>query len=114
MKKVLATLQIIDPTEAHHNYANKEVIGHEGRTGDDDGYIQGLYNKSVFDQVSGSTEGGGTEGGGNTEGGTDEPTPIEFTVTSETQNPYTLTSEQMPSGASLLSITVGEGAEAEK
>ena len=64
MKKVLATLQVIDPTEAHHNYANKDIIGHDDRTGDNDDYIEGLYDKSVFDQVSGTTEGGGTEGGG--------------------------------------------------
>ena len=130
MKKVLATLQIIDPTEAHHNYANKEIIGHDERTGDEDDYIKGLYNKSVFDQVEGNTEGGeggntdsgNTDGGntdsgntdsGNTDGETDEPTPVEFTVTSETASSYTFTSEQMPSGASLLSVTVGEGAEAE-
>ena len=113
MKKVLATLQIIDPTEAHHNYANKEVIGHEGRTGDDDGYIQGLYNKSVFDQVEDSTEGGtegggttegggNTEGGGTTEGGEDETSsfePVTFTVTSATADAYTFSAEQMPEGA---------------
>jgi hypothetical protein len=73
MKKVLATLQIIDPTEAHHNYANKEIIGHDERTGDEDDYIKGLYDKSVFDQVEGSTTGGsgsGTGTGGETGGST--------------------------------------------
>ena len=51
-KKVLATLQILDPEDAKHNYANKDVIGHKNRTADDDEYFSGLYGKSVFDQVT--------------------------------------------------------------
>lgn len=54
-KKVLATLQILDPTDAKHNYANKDVIGHKNRTADDDAYFTGLYDKSVFDQIVTST-----------------------------------------------------------
>jgi len=50
-KKVMATLQIIDPTEAAHNYADKSVIGHQGRDGDHDTYFENLYGKSVFDQL---------------------------------------------------------------
>lgn len=50
-KKVLATLQILDPNDAKHNYSNTDVIGHNGRTADDDEYIKGLYSKSVFDQL---------------------------------------------------------------
>lgn len=75
-KKVLATLQVLDPTDTKHNYANKDVIGHDERSADDDAYFTGLYEKSVFDQVAESTEGGSTEGGstegGSTEGGDDQ------------------------------------------
>lgn len=53
-KKVMAALQIIDPTEAGHNYADKTVIGHDERTGDEDTYIKSLYTKSVFDQIEGT------------------------------------------------------------
>lgn len=49
----MAALQIIDPTAAHHNYADKTVLGHVGRTSDDDAYIQGLYENTIFDPVSG-------------------------------------------------------------
>ena len=48
-KKVLATLQILDPTDAKHNYTNKSVIGHVGRESDNDAYIKGLYgDASIF------------------------------------------------------------------
>jgi len=48
-KKVLATLQILDPDDVKHNYANKSVIGHVGRESDEDTYIKGLYGEaSVF------------------------------------------------------------------
>lgn len=58
-KKVMASLQILDPTDVKHNYANKAVIGHDNRTADDDAYFTGLYDKSVFDQVEdGDDEGG--------------------------------------------------------
>ena len=53
-KKVLAALQVIDPEAAKHNYADKKVVGHDGRTADDDEYYTGLYNDvSIFNQVSG-------------------------------------------------------------
>ena len=62
-KKVLASLQVIDPTAARHNYSDKGVIGHDGRSADDDAYYTGLYENSkitgddkrmsVFNQVSG-------------------------------------------------------------
>ena len=55
-KKVLATLQILDPEDAKHNYANKDVIGHKNRTADDDEYFTGLYGKSVFDQIGGGED----------------------------------------------------------
>ena len=70
-KKVLATLQILDPEDAKHNYANKDIIGHDNRTADNDTYFEGLYDKSVFDQVTGTqststtTTGGGNNTGGN-------------------------------------------------
>lgn len=60
-KKVMAALQIIDPTAAKHNYANKNVIGHVDRSDDHDEYYDGLYTNSeisdedkrmsVFNQV---------------------------------------------------------------
>ena len=58
-KKVMASLQILDPTDVKHNYANKEVIGHKERTADDDEYFTGLYDASIFDvpgQSGGSSE----------------------------------------------------------
>lgn len=63
-KKVMAALQIIDPSEAKHNYANKQVVGHDGRDADHDDYFDGLYDKSIFDQLEGGTnEGQGTNDG---------------------------------------------------
>ena len=58
-KKVMAVLQIIDPTAAHHNYADQAVIGHKGRKSDEDEYYTGLYpddnapdnRKSVFNEL---------------------------------------------------------------
>lgn len=67
-KKVMAALQIIDPSEAKHNYANKQVVGHQGRDADHDTYFDGLYDKSIFDQLpsepSGDNEGGQDGNGG--------------------------------------------------
>lgn len=61
-KKVLATLQILDPTDAKHNYADKTVVGHEGRTSDHDTYFENLYgDNSVFTQIEGQ-DGGTSEG----------------------------------------------------
>lgn len=66
-KKVMAALQIIDPSVASHNYADKHVIGHNNRQsgvdiygeGELDDYTKALYpnaNKtaprSIFDQLS--------------------------------------------------------------
>lgn len=45
-KKVMATLQIVDKTDTSHNYKNKAVLGHEGRTKDSD--VNDWYTKSVF------------------------------------------------------------------
>ena len=47
----MASLQVLDPTDVKHNYANKDIIGHTNRTADDDNYFTGLYDKSVFDQL---------------------------------------------------------------
>lgn len=57
-KKVMAALQIIDPTVAGHNYADKSVIGHANRNHGVDIYGEGpdeatemdkIYNYSIFD-----------------------------------------------------------------
>ena len=86
-KKVLATLQVLDPTDTKHNYANKNVLGHKDRVGDNDAYIAGenatdgepgtgfgLYEKSVFDQVADSTTPGeGGEGGTTPDDGGNTP-----------------------------------------
>lgn len=45
-KKVMATLQVIDQTDTSHNYKNKNVLGHGGRTKDSD--VDEWYTKSVF------------------------------------------------------------------
>lgn len=50
-KKVMAALQIIDPTAAKHNYANKNIVGHGNRESDDEAYADDIYANSVFDQL---------------------------------------------------------------
>lgn len=69
-KKVMAALQIIDPTVAGHNYEDKSVIGHKGRNAGVDIYGEGneltegedaqakrnrIYDVSIFDQVAATT-----------------------------------------------------------
>ena len=60
-KKVMAVLQIIDPTEAGHNYADKSILGHNERTGDNDTYIESLYSASIFDQIEDGDSDAGEE-----------------------------------------------------
>ena len=50
-KKVMATLQIVDKTDTTHNYKNKEILGHDGRTKDSD--VDSWYTKSVFSEAAG-------------------------------------------------------------
>ena len=50
-KKVMAALQVIDPTAAKHNYANKSVIGHANRHNDEEAYADNIYANSIFDQL---------------------------------------------------------------
>ena len=76
-KKVLATLQVLDPTEIKHNYANTDILGHEDRYADDDEYFKKLYSKddgetqvSVFDQLTEDSEGGSNTPDDGGEGGT--------------------------------------------
>lgn len=45
-KKVMAILQVLDNEAATHNYRTKSVMGHEGRTSDDD--VDKWYSKSIF------------------------------------------------------------------
>ena len=61
-KKVMAALQIIDPSVAGHNYADKSVIGHKNREHGVDIYGEGsdeatdvdkIYNYSIFDADNG-------------------------------------------------------------
>ena len=54
-KKVMAALQIIDPSEAGHNYPNHEILGHndyrdEGENGamGSEEYYENIYEKSIF------------------------------------------------------------------
>ena len=74
-KKVMAALQIIDPSEAKHNYANKQVVGHgdgsgpeslTDRTADHDTYFDSLYDKSIFDQLPEQSNSGQSGQGGTT------------------------------------------------
>ena len=50
-KKVMATLQVVDKTDTTHNYKNKNILGHAGRTKDSD--VDSWYSKSVFSEVAG-------------------------------------------------------------
>lgn len=50
-KKVMATLQVVDKTDTTHNYKNKDVLGHDGRTKDSD--VDSWYSKSVFSEPAG-------------------------------------------------------------
>ena len=47
-KKVMALIQVVDSTDTTHNYKNKNVLGHEGRTKDSD--VDQWYKNSVFAQ----------------------------------------------------------------
>ena len=86
-KKVMAALQIIDPTEVGHNYADKSVIGHKGRNAGLDIYGEGnatenidkVYNNSIFDTVSQNETTPDTDGEG--QGGT---TPDQGETTTKT------------------------------
>lgn len=73
-KKVMAALQIVDPTEAGgHNYEDKTILGHTNRTQGADIYGEGVtstavadnpYTNSIFDTaVSGAEGESGAEGG---------------------------------------------------
>lgn len=72
-KKVMAALQIVDPTDAGgHNYADKTVLGHNNRTQGADIYGEGVtseaaadmpYTNSIFDTATTTEEGGNSEGG---------------------------------------------------
>lgn len=45
-KKVLATLQVIDTAAGGHDYTDEAVLGHKGRTKDEE--AAGWYSKSIF------------------------------------------------------------------
>ena len=45
-KKVLATLQVIDTAAGGHDYTDETVLGHRGRTKDEE--AAGWYSKSIF------------------------------------------------------------------
>ena len=62
-KKVMAVLQVLDNNAATHNYRTKSIMGHEGRTSDDD--VDQWYSKSIFE---------GGEDQGFDEGEEDDPT----------------------------------------
>lgn len=49
-KKVMAALQILDPVAYKHNYANKDIWGHDGRSNDEEAY-ENIYSNSIFDQL---------------------------------------------------------------
>ena len=67
-KKVMAALQIVDPTDAGgHNYADKTVLGHKNRTQGADIYGEGVtseaaadmpYTNSIFDTATTTKEEG--------------------------------------------------------
>ena len=58
-KKVMAILQVLDNNAATHNYRTKSVMGHEGRTSDED--VDKWYSKSIFN-AEGEEAGGEDEG----------------------------------------------------
>ena len=98
-KKVMAALQIIDPTVAGHNYEDKSIIGHENRNAGVDIYGEGneltegkedqakrnrIYDISIFDEVEDSNDdqdGEGQGGNGEGQGGT---TPDQGETTTKT------------------------------
>lgn len=93
-KKVMAALQIIDPTIAGHNYADKSVIGHEKREHGVDIYGEGpeeakdidkIYNYSIFDadnsgRASSSTD---DQGGDSDTDDQDDTTTKTYVVATE-------------------------------
>ena len=90
-KKVMAALQIIDPTIAGHNYADKSIIGHAERNHGVDIYGEGpeeatdidkIYNYSIFDADNSTRAGSGTnDQGGNSS--TDDTTTNTYIVATE-------------------------------
>ena len=50
-KKVMAALQIIEPSATSHNYADKDILGQGGRAADTD--VDAWYSKSVFTAEAG-------------------------------------------------------------
>lgn len=54
-KKVMAALQIIDPQEAQHNYADHTILGHNAyRDGDENGVIDSeAYYEDVYSDATG-------------------------------------------------------------
>ena len=49
-KKVMAVLQVVDVEGETHNYNNDKILGHQGRTKDED--IDDYYKKSIFDSAN--------------------------------------------------------------
>lgn len=52
-KKVMAVLQIIDPEEERHNYADHTILGHNDYRDhrDSDKYYEAIYKESIFDEI---------------------------------------------------------------
>lgn len=50
-KKVMATLQIIEPQADTHNYPDKTILGHDNRTSDED--VDTWYPFSLFEENAG-------------------------------------------------------------
>lgn len=81
-KKVLAQLNVIDPDADVHNYSDKKIHGHEGRTSDVD--VNTTWGGSIFEsQVNSAAEG-------------DEPSTPSTPSESETTNTASVVEDNTP------------------
>lgn len=68
-KKVMAALQVLDPTDTKHNYSDKTILGHEGRTPSEtnefnpDNDIPNAYAPSIWPGEGEAVAGGETPAG---------------------------------------------------
>ena len=96
-KKVLAQLNVIDPDADVHNYSDKNIHGHEGRTSDTD--INTTWGGSIFEaQVVSAAEG-------------DEPSTPSTPSESETASTASVVEDNTPAEPIEENTSVEPGAE---
>ena len=96
-KKVLAQLNVIDPDADVHNYSDKKIHGHEGRSKDDE--INATWGGSIFESsIVSAAEG-------------DEPSTPATPSESETANTTSVVEDNTPAEPMEENTSVEPGAE---